>query len=353
MQYRIVILANENDTDHYLWVKSCEKYNDRIKFRVVKLTSHNWLEEIRKESIDLMLAKPGGFTNKYKQLYDERIYVLVNNAGYRVFPTLDEILIYENKRFLSFWLQTNRISHPETAVFYDYNSALVFVKESEFPIIAKLNIGASGSGVKILRDITEGKKYIKRIFSKGIVPSTGPKLKKGNIAGRVLKKFLSPEELRERISTYISILTNPQAGFCIFQKYIKHDFEWRVVRIGNSFYAHKKMVRGEKASGSLIKEYAPPPLSLLSFVKDITDRYSFFSQAIDIFEVGKDQYLVNEMQCIFGQTDPYQMMVNNKPGRYIYINGHWLFEEGTFNTNECFDERVEFIISMLDRERTK
>jgi hypothetical protein len=92
---------------------------------------------------------------------------------------------------------------------------------------------------------------------------------------------------------------------------------------------------------------------LLSFVKDITDRYSFFSQAIDIFEVGKDQYLVNEMQCIFGQTDPYQMMVNNKPGRYIYINGHWLFEEGTFNTNECFDERVEFIISMLDRERTK
>lgn len=353
MVYRVVILANENETDHFLWIKSCEKFSERISYRTVQLTSDNWFEEISKEDFDIMLAKPGGFTNKFKQLYDERLFVLVNYSGFRVFPSLDEVLIYENKRFLSYWLQINRIPHPETFVFYNYSNALDFIKTSEFPIVAKLNIGASGSGVKILKDRLEGKKYINKIFSVGMIPATGPKLKKGKLAARIIRKLLRPVELRERINTYRSILSDPQIGFCIFQKFIPHDFEWRVVRIGKSFYAHKKIVKDEKASGSLIKEYTDPPLSLLSFVRNITDKFGFYSQAIDLFEIGKDEYIVNEMQCIFGQSDQYQMLINNKPGRYIFINEKWLFEEGVFNTNECFDERMENVISILDRESSR
>jgi hypothetical protein len=353
MVYRVIILANENETDHFLWIKSCEKYRERIKYRIVQLTADNWLEEIKKEDFDIMLAKPGGFTNKFKQLYDERLSLLVNYSEFKVFPSLDEVLIYENKRFLSYWLQINRIPHPETFVFYSFTNALDFIKESEFPIVAKLNIGASGSGVKILKERLDGKKYISRIFGKGIIPRTGPKLKKGKLAARIIRKLLRPDELRERISTYRSIISDPQIGFCIFQKYIPHEFEWRVVRIGKSFYAHKKVVIDEKASGSLMKEYSYPPSSLMSFVRDITDKFGFYSQAIDLFEIGKDEYLVNEMQCIFGQSDPYQMKINNMPGRYIFLNGEWIFEEGVFNTNECFDERMEYVISILDREKDK
>jgi hypothetical protein len=124
-----------------------------------------------------------------------------------------------------------------------------------------------------------------------------------------------------------------------------------VVRIGDSFFAHKKIAKQEKASGSLIKEYGDPPRSLLDFVKDITDRHQFFSQAIDIFETGQDTYLVNEMQCFFGQSDPYQMLVDDKPGRYVKRSGEWQFEEGDFNRNQCHNLRLSFVLEKLGRQK--
>ena len=65
--------------------------------------------------------------------------------------------------------------------------------------------------------------------------------------------------------------------------------------------------------------------------------------AVDLFETKSGNYLVNEMQCIFGQSDPYQMLVDNKPGRYIYKD-RWIFEEGDFASNECYDLRLEYIL---------
>ena len=61
-----------------------------------------------------------------------------------------------------------------------------------------------------------------------------------------------------------------QKEFVILQQFIKHDYEWRVVRIGNSFFAHKKLLHGDKASGSLLKGYENPPITLFDFVKKIT-----------------------------------------------------------------------------------
>ena len=129
----------------------------------------------------------------------------------------------------------------------------------------------------------------------------------------------------------------------IFQEYIPHEFEWRVVRIGDSFFAHKKLKTREKSSGSLLKNYDNPPLELLNFVKEITEKHRFYSQAIDIFESERG-YLVNEMQCIFGQSDPYQMLVNGNPGRYRYLDDEWIFEPGDFARNGCYNLRLEFVL---------
>jgi hypothetical protein len=100
---------------------------------------------------------------------------------------------------------------------------------------------------------------------------------------------------------------------------------------------------GEKASGSLLKNYDNPPLELFDFVKKITDKHQFYSQAIDVFQVG-DLFLVNEMQCIFGQSDSFQMMVDGRIGRYRYIENNWKFEEGDFNQLECYSLRIQHVI---------
>jgi glutathione synthase/RimK-type ligase-like ATP-grasp enzyme len=349
---KFIILSNELQGDHLAWVKACEKYSSLVQYRVVNLVGESWYDDIIKERADYLLAKPGGMVDIYKQLYDERLRILVNESGFKIFPSLEEIQIYENKRYLSFWLMANNIPHPATRVFYIKDEALKFIDEEKYPVVAKLNIGASGNGVTILRTREEAREYINRIFDRGISPRTGPRLSRGKIIPRLIHKLNHPGELRDKIFTYRTILSYPQKGFCIFQEYIPHAYEWRVVRIGESFFAHKKVVKGEKASGSLIKEYDTPPFSLLNFVKEITDRFMFKSQALDIFETGKDRYLVNESQCIFGQSDPYQMMINGIPGRYLFSDGRWIFEEGLFNTNESYDLRLLYLISSLSNGKT-
>ena len=111
------------------------------------------------------------------------------------------------------------------------------------------------------------------------------------------------------------------------------------MRIGDSYFAHKKLLQGDKTSGSLEKSYENPPLDLLDYIKELTDKHDLDSVAIDLFSHNK-KYLINEIQCIFGQSDSYQMKVDGIIGRYIYTNDSWEFEQGKFNNNENYDLRL-------------
>lgn len=346
---KIVILANEQRETVSGWEVACSKRTS-IDYRIVDLTGHLWLEQINSFKPDLLLARPSAISSTFKQVYDERVYILNTQLGYQVFPSPIETFIYENKRFLSFWLKANEIPHPKTYVFYHYKDALNFIQTKD-KLVAKTNIGASGRGVKILHSLDGKKEYVNKAFKgEGITSSSGPNLKKKAYVSRIINLIANPGLIKQKIKVYKSVQNQVQSGFVIFQEFIPHEFEWRVVRIGDSFFAHKKMKMNEKASGSLIKEYDNVPFELLDFVKDITDKHQFYSQAVDIFEFD-GKYLVNEMQCIFGQSDTYQMLVDGKPGRYIQINGKWIFEEGDFAKNACYDLRLNYIINQINSNK--
>lgn len=342
---KVIILRNERDDDHILWIKACEDYKEKIEYSVIDLTKNNWFEEIISRKFDVLLAKPGGLTSQFKQLYDERIYILSRIPGCKIYPSAEEIFIYENKRFFSYWLKANGLPHPKTNVFYYKEEADEFVKNSRFSLVAKVNIGASGSGVKILQNKNDALKYINDTFTgKGAVQRWGPNIKKRGLVKRGLHYLNKPSDINKKLNIYRTVKENPQKEFVIFQEYIPHDFEWRIVAIGDSYFAHKKMKSGEKASGLLIKNYDNPPLYLFDFAKNIMARFNFTSQSIDVFEREPGDLLINEMQCIFGQSDDYQMLVDGKPGRYRYINNRWVFEEGDFNKNESYNLRLENLL---------
>lgn len=346
----LAILGNENPEDSNPWISACKNSKTEIEFDLIDLTSNDWLDRVTEREYDLLLARPGGLTAHFKQLYDERIYILSQSLKYKIYPTSHEIFLYENKRFLSFWLKANNVACPVTDVFYSKREALGYLSECRYPFIAKTNIGASGSGISTIRNIEAGKIYIKRTFlGKGSPQRTGPNLEKGGWIRRGLHYLSYPSHIRKKLKTYSARANSLQRNFVIFQEYIPHDFEWRVVRIGNSFFAHKKVAKKGKASGTLMKQYEDPPFLLLDFVKKLTDKHGFYSQAIDIFESERG-YLVNEMQCFFGQSDPYQMIVGGEPGRYIYDGGKWVFEPGDFASNMCYDLRLETALGYLSAD---
>jgi len=346
---QVVILGNEIEDDHLGWVRACESYRDKVEYRVVNLTSSNWQEEVRRSDYDIFLAKPGALTSRYKQLYDERIYILSVLKDSLIFPSPEELFIYENKRLLAYWLRANDIPHPVTHIIYDMKEAEAYSKECELPLVAKTSTGASGSGVKILKTRNEIHSYIKKTFTgSGSPQRSGPNLEKGGILARSLHYISNPSDIMKKLSLYRVRFEGRQRGFVIFQEYVPHEFEWRVVRIGESFFAHKKIKLKDKASGTLLKKYDNPPIRLLDFVKEITDKHGFYSQAVDVFD-SDHGYLINEMQCIFGQSDPFQMKVNGIIGRYRDTNGQWLFEPGDWAENMCYNLRLEFILNEHSR----
>ena len=345
---KLAILKNEVQDDHALWIEACRERSDAIEWEVIDLTCNDWLERVTQGDFDGLLAIPPSETNLFKQLYDERVFILNSVCGLPVYPSMEEVRIFENKKFLAYWLAANDIPHPATQVFYFKNEALGFVSKSPLPLVGKTNIGASGRGVYVLKSRQAAESYVRQTFSeKGAPRSIGPNFKKKGLLSRALKKLRQPGEFLARLQHYRYQQSEVQKNYVILQEFVPHEFEWRVVRIGESFFAHKKMKIGDKASGTLVKGYEKPPLALFDFVKKITDKHGFRSQAVDLFETADGRYLVNEMQCIFGQSDPYQMLVDGVPGRYIFQNGKWQFEPGDFNRHESFLLRLDDFLNIL------
>lgn len=343
------ILQNEIFDDHLLWEQACQKRKELVSFTTIDLTRSDWLDTFRQHEFDGLLAIPPAQSSAFKTLYDERVRILHTVFDLPVYPSMEEIEIYENKKYFSYWADARQIPHPATEVFYYEKEATASLLDRTYPVVGKTSIGASGNGVSILRTKEEAQAYIRSTFSgEGASRDVGPKWKKKGFLGRVLKKMLNPTAFKAKLQQYKNARNDVQKDFVIFQEFIPHDYEWRCVRIGDSFFAHKKLMSGEKASGSLLKGYDNPPLALMDFLKEVTDAYGFYSQAVDMFEIGEGQYLINEMQCIFGQSDPYQMKVNDVVGRYVFQQGEWVFEAGDFNGLESYLLRIDHFVELLN-----
>ena len=343
---KFVILKNEFDDGHLNWASACDKHG--VQYNIVDTTSHNWLEEALLESdIRGFLACPPGRQALYKELYDERIYILDKVMDLFVYPSYDEISVHENKKYLSYWLNANQLPHPRTSVFYHKNEASGFVKKASMPIVAKMSIGASGKGVQVLKNQKSAEKYVDAIFGDGMRSAWGPNFKMGNYWGRLVKIIKNESRLKKRIQVYNMVYNEVQKGFCIFQEYIPHDYEWRIVKIGDSYFGHKKIKQDDKASGTKGILYDTPPDDLLCFAENLCEKFGFNSMAIDLFEDGVGGFLINELQCIFGHVQEYICEKGGKPGRFLKKNGDWHFEEGYFNSNLSYDLRLKNVIELV------
>ena len=239
-----------------------------------------------------------------------------------------------------------------TWVFYHREEALGFAATCRFPVVAKSAIGASGSGVRIFRSKPELKRYINGAFSPtGIKRSYGPNLRKNNKVERFLNVLKDPGAYWKKIqSRRTAADIDPQRWFVILQEYIPVEYEWRAVKIGDSYFAHKKLPVKGMCSGTTMVSWDGPGEDLLDFVEATCAKRGFYSQAVDIFEDHSGKFLVNEMQAFFGSQNPHQMIIDGKPGRYIRRDGKWCFEAGEFNTNNSYDLRLDNLLQLLTNQ---
>ena len=317
------------------YILSCKDLG--IKYEVIDILSDNWINKIKSSSCDGFLCGPPCEFQEWKTIYDERLYILNKVLNRQIYPSFNELYIYENKRMMSYWLEVHGFPHPETYIICKKSDYINFLKSNRaYPLIFKTNVGSASSGVKIIRNKQSAKKYTNEIF--GIF---NPHLALGHLNFIQGKKFLFP--------SFGSI----QKHYLIIQKFEDIKWEWRIIKIDDSYFGHQKLLKGNFASGSRLVGWQNPPEELLLLVKDICETGNFKSMAVDIFETEDGRFLVNELQSIFGSYDDVQMYINGRPGRYIYIDEEFHFEEGFFNNFRSYLLRVRHFVDIISTGKEK
>jgi len=307
------------ETRHYhkSYVAACREM--RISYKLLDISVSDWMRVVEESGCDAFLVWPSVESTVWKDMCDDRLRIMEEDLGLVLYPTLKETWLYENKRRVRDWLAAHRIDAPRTWVFYDRREAEEFVRGAELPLVLKTNLGASASGVQVLRDRGKALRVVRRALTRGIVPR-----------GR------NP---RDR-----------QWGSVYLQEYLPNVKEWRMVRIGDSYFGYRKEQVGDFHSGSHAWSWLDPPRPLLEKLREVTEKGGFTSMNVDVFETEDGRLLVNELQTVFGATTPVdQLRVDGKPGRYVVSEqtGEWVFEEGDFSRNACANERIRFLLSKV------
>jgi hypothetical protein len=298
---------------HVDYVRACRELG--VSYRLLDLFSDDWIAAVEESGCDAFLVFPSSLLTVWKEMFDDRLRILAEDLGRTVYPSLKELWLYENKRRCRDWMIAHGVPHPRTWVFYDAEEAEQFACRADLPLVYKTSLGACAQGVRILRTPKEARRLVRRAFRRGVIHRGA--------------------DCRDK-----------QWGSVYLQEYLPNVNEWRMVRIGGSYFGYRKERRGDFHSGSRRCSWPEVPRQLLELLRE----GPFDSMAVDVFETDDGRLLVNELQTLFGTSHSvHQLKVNGVPGRYLHDEQAqaWVFEAGDFSRNSCANLRVQHLTERI------
>ena len=321
------------DNGQELYEKSCQDLG--VDYEVVDILSSDWIDNVLQADCDGFLCSSTSDFQERKTILDERYYFISHILNKKIYPSFTELYIHESKRNMAAWLEISGFPHPRTHVFADRKEALAFFESTSYPLVLKSNVGSHASRVVIVKSKAKAKRITKKVFP-------GAHFQKLKIGWIFFTKVFGMKIYPD--------LAAPQKFYLIAQDFKDIIHEWRIIKIGESYFGHQKLLKGEFASGSGRVGWVAPPKELLLLVKNICDRGHFVSMAVDVFETKEGEYFINELQSSFGSYLDSQMYIDGKPGRFKLIDGAFVFEEGFFNVHGSRKLRVEHFVQLLEKQ---
>ncbi len=311
-------IIEEFDNNHLPYISTCEALG--VHYKTLDISGSDWIKVIQSSGCDAFLVWPSFKVSIQKRMFDERLKIIVDEMHMIIYPTCDEVWLNESKLRMSYWLESHNIPHTKTWVYYSDEQAFKFAENADLPIVVKHDMGSRSAGVEILYNRTELLHYVNNRFGKGLVCRGADS-------------------------------RDSEWGYILFQEFLPDVAEWRMIRIGESYFGHQKLADGAFHSGSGKVGWYNPPIELLDFIRELTDNAGYTAINVDIFETPDGHFVVNEIQSHFAAYIESQMYIDGKPGRYLYdySNEEWRFEEGVFCRNSCCDLRVKELLNQLDR----
>lgn len=240
------------------WIKYCE--TNSIPFKIVDCYASDIIAQL--EDCDALLWHHHHTLAKDK-LFARQLMFALEQSGKKVFPDFRTAWHFDDKLGQKYLLEAIKAPLVPTYAFYSKDTALNWLRSTQYPVVFKLRGGAGSSNVKLVKDFSAGKNLVDRAFGAGF-----PSYDKTGDLKEVLRKFLIKKSSvknvarsirRAFVSTEFARIHGPEKGYLLFQEFIPNNsFDIRVVTIGGKAFALKRLVRANdfRASGSGFIKYA-------------------------------------------------------------------------------------------------
>jgi hypothetical protein len=164
-----------------------------------------------------------------------------------LFPNRQSVWHFDDKIAQSYLLRAAGIPTPQTWVFWRYKDAIDFCRAARYPLVIKLASGIMARNVRMLRNFSEARYWINRLFGPGVFSLEHPV----NTARKRARDYLRMlgKGLLLRPGRRADLHTN----YLLIQEFLPgNDFDTRVVVIGNRVYGFRRWNRPDdfRASGS-------------------------------------------------------------------------------------------------------
>lgn len=307
-----------------------------LDYEIVDILSANWIENVMKSDCDGFYCPSTCISQEKKTIQDER-YFFVSQLMHRpIYPSYLGLYIHENKRNMAAWLELNAYPHARTMVFTKREEALDYLNTCSYPVVIKANVGAGASKIRIVKS----KAKAIRMAKKSLAPNS--------LLNFLRFGLIYQMKFNHNYILPMPDLRNTQKDYFLVQDYVKDVLhEWRIIKIGDSYFGHQKLLKDGFASGSGLVGWVMPPRHLLDMVRELCDKGGFPCMDVDIFETKNGVFIINELQTFFGSYLDYQMCVDGKHGRLVYRNDDYVFEEGDFNVYGSTKLKIEHFASLL------
>jgi glutathione synthase/RimK-type ligase-like ATP-grasp enzyme len=253
----VAIHKKENEELHSTnwvnsWIESCISLN--ISYEVIDVYKLKSIEETSK--YDLILWYFDNYNHR-DMTFSRSILKSIEYCDVKTFPDDKTIWFYDDKISQYYLFDAIGAPIPRSWVHYDKKSALSWAKGLiTFPVVAKLKVGSGSNNVKLLKNKSELRKYIRKMFSSGYknVPSLVFKTIsnfKSSVSFEMFKKRFKriPEFLRTRARAK---KLPREFGYVYFQEFIDNDgFDLKVIVVNDklSFFGREIRKGDFRASG--------------------------------------------------------------------------------------------------------
>jgi glutathione synthase/RimK-type ligase-like ATP-grasp enzyme len=330
-----IAIHNSEFGFHPRWVEWCKK--KQIPFKRVDCLSNNLLKQL--EDCDALMWHHSQ-NNPAHLLIAKQILFSLQQAGKKVFPDFNTAWHFDDKVGQKYLLEGINVPLVPSYAFYNIKEALDWVKKTSYPKVFKLRGGAGSANVKLVVDINDARRTIKKAFGKGFKSFDSF----GNLK-EVFRKFsLGKSSIIELSKALVCLFYPPEFakvmgreyGYVYFQDFIpENDHDIRVIIIGDKAFAIKRMVRVNdfRASGS----------GNILYGKELFDKDTI-KLSFEIHKKLKSQ--CTAMDFVYLNTEPklVEISFGFVPEGYIKCPGYWdnslIWHEGKFDPYGWMVEEV-------------